>query len=321
MRSIWLFLLVSSSAAGQTPPPQVTDAQVVQRVEPEYTDEARAAKLEGIVTVYLEIDEAGKPDNVGVIQGLGLGLDEKSVEAVRQWRFTPAMKNGNPLRTAQGVDLGFRLDTPQGWRIRHSAYKVRREDRFQSEPVVKPTLRQYTRPAAEACGGEGGMVRVEMSVGKDGLPSGIALAGGESDAMGQAVLAAARSWIFQPALGSNEPRAATASLLLECGTAMTAPTAGAVRVGGGVSVPSLQRKTEPEYSEDARKSKYQGNVLINLEVDPAGIATNLRISRMLGLGLDRKAMEAVKQWQFKPGMRDGKPIKVMATIEVNFRLL
>ena len=96
---------------------------------------------------------------------------------------------------------------------------------------------------------------------------------------------------------------------------------GVYRVGGGVSAPSLIYKKEPEYSEEARKAKYQGTVTLYVEVDPSGKAVNIRVLHSLGLGLDEKAMEAVKQWKFKPGMKDGKPVTVAASIEVNFRLL
>ena len=96
---------------------------------------------------------------------------------------------------------------------------------------------------------------------------------------------------------------------------------GVFRAGGGVTAPSLFHKVEPEYSEEARKAKYQGTVLLYIEVDANGKATNIRVARSLGLGLDEKAIEAVKQWKFKPGYKDGKPVKVAATIEMNFRLL
>ncbi|MBM3775775.1 MAG: energy transducer TonB [Acidobacteria bacterium] len=96
---------------------------------------------------------------------------------------------------------------------------------------------------------------------------------------------------------------------------------GVFRVGGGVSAPALLFKVEPEYSEEARKAKYQGTVVLYVEVDTGGKARNLRVVRSLGLGLDEKAIEAVNKWRFRPGMRDGKPVIVAATIEVNFRLL
>jgi protein TonB len=96
---------------------------------------------------------------------------------------------------------------------------------------------------------------------------------------------------------------------------------GVYRVGGGVSAPTLLYKKEPEYSEEARKAKYQGTVTLYVEVDPSGKATNIKVLHSLGLGLDEKAMEAVRQWKFKPGLKDGKPVTVAASIEVNFRLL
>lgn len=96
---------------------------------------------------------------------------------------------------------------------------------------------------------------------------------------------------------------------------------GVFTVGGGVSAPILLSKIEPEYSEEARKAKYQGTVLLYVEVDPSGKAINMKVMHSLGLGLDEKAMEAVRKWKFKPGYKAGKPVTVAAQIEVNFRLL
>lgn len=93
------------------------------------------------------------------------------------------------------------------------------------------------------------------------------------------------------------------------------------RVGGGVSAPVLLSKTEPEYSEEARKAKHQGTVMLVVNIDPSGHATNIRVAKSLGLGLDEKAIEAVQRWKFSPGKKDGKPVTVEAYIEVNFRLL
>lgn len=96
---------------------------------------------------------------------------------------------------------------------------------------------------------------------------------------------------------------------------------GVFRVGGGVSAPQLVYKVEPEYSEEARKAKYQGTVVLYVEVDPSGRPKNLRVIKSLGLGLDEKAIEAVNKWKFRPGLKDGRPVTVAAQIEVNFRLL
>ena len=78
---------------------------------------------------------------------------------------------------------------------------------------------------------------------------------------------------------------------------------------------------EPKYSEEARQAGLEGAVLLRVEISPDGKATNMRVIRPLGLGLEEKAMEAVALWQFRPGRKDGQPVTVEAQIEVNFRLL
>ncbi|MDR3746930.1 MAG: energy transducer TonB [Acidobacteriota bacterium] len=95
---------------------------------------------------------------------------------------------------------------------------------------------------------------------------------------------------------------------------------GAYRVGGGVSAPKALYAPDPEYSEEARKAKYQGTVVLWLVVDAAGRPQQIRVQRALGMGLDEKAIEAVRQWKFEPARKDGQPVPVMINVEVNFRL-
>src|SRR5258706_5676074 len=96
---------------------------------------------------------------------------------------------------------------------------------------------------------------------------------------------------------------------------------GAYKDGGGVSAPVPIYKPEPEYSEEARKAKFQGTVKLFIAVDEKGDPRDLKGMQPLGLGLDQKGIETVQKWKFRPGMKDGKPVPVQATIEVNFRLL
>jgi TonB family protein len=96
---------------------------------------------------------------------------------------------------------------------------------------------------------------------------------------------------------------------------------GVYRIGGGVSAPVLLRKVEPEYSEEARKAKFQGTVVLSVVVDESGRPREIRVTQAVGLGLDEKAIDAVRQWRFQPGRRAGKPVAVLAIVEVNFRLL
>ena len=98
-------------------------------------------------------------------------------------------------------------------------------------------------------------------------------------------------------------------------------SAGLYKVGGNVSAPVPLKTVEAEYSDQARRAKYRGVCLVGLIVDAQGNPQNLHIVRALGMGLDEKALEAVRQYKFKPAMKDGKtPVPVFVNVEVNFRL-
>jgi protein TonB len=95
---------------------------------------------------------------------------------------------------------------------------------------------------------------------------------------------------------------------------------GLHHVGGGVSAPKVIFKVEPEFSEEARKAKFMGVVTVNLIVDTAGRAQNVRVIRGVGMGLDQKALEAVRQYRFKPAMENGHPVPVQVNVEVQFQI-
>jgi TonB family protein len=92
-------------------------------------------------------------------------------------------------------------------------------------------------------------------------------------------------------------------------------------VGHGVTSPELVSKVEPEYSEEARKAKFSGSVLLSIIINTDGKAEDIHVLKSVGMGLDEKAIEAVQKWRFKPGKNKGVPVKVRAQVEVNFRLL
>ena len=90
---------------------------------------------------------------------------------------------------------------------------------------------------------------------------------------------------------------------------------------GSVTEPVLLWKAEPEYSEEARKAKVQGTVIVRAEIDARGQVQNISVAQGLGLGLDEKAIAAVQKWRFRPGTRNGKPVTTPAMIHLSFRLL
>ena len=91
--------------------------------------------------------------------------------------------------------------------------------------------------------------------------------------------------------------------------------------GGGVKAPKLTRYVEPQFSRDAKEAYVEGTVKISIVVTVDGMPTDCKVVRGLTDSQDRAAMEAVQQWRFQAGTKDGKPVKVRVTAEVGFHLL
>jgi protein TonB len=91
-------------------------------------------------------------------------------------------------------------------------------------------------------------------------------------------------------------------------------------IGGSVTAPILIHSTAPEYTEEARQKKFDGTVQVYLWVDEHGNPSHVMVARGIGMGLDEKAVEAVRHYKFKPARLDGSPVKVDLYIDVNFQM-
>jgi TonB family protein len=226
-----------------------------QRVLANYSDEALRAKRQGACLIEMIVDAQGTVQNPKVIRPLGMGLDEKALQAIRNWKFKPAMKDGQtPVPVMINVEVSFRLVTP-----------------------------------AQTDGGNGSSPS-ETLAGSNTKPT---------NGAGLGITAGDGLW------PGDEQSA----------------DAGIYKVGGNVSRPVVRKKVDAEFSDQARRAKYQGVCILALIVDAQGNPQNVHVIRALGMGLDEKAMEAVRKYKFKPAMKDGKtPVPVMITVEVDFRL-
>jgi TonB family protein len=95
---------------------------------------------------------------------------------------------------------------------------------------------------------------------------------------------------------------------------------GVYHVGGGVSAPKVISSPDPEYPEEARRQGIEGAVRLWLIVDDQGRPREIKVAKQVGYGFDQEAVRAVREWRFKPAMKDGKPVAVQINVEVNFRL-
>jgi len=98
------------------------------------------------------------------------------------------------------------------------------------------------------------------------------------------------------------------------------PRERSFRPGNGISPPKIISQNEPEFSEGARRAKYQGSAVLSMVVDKTGQPQNIKIVKPLGMGLDGKAVDAVSNWRFNPALKDGEPVATEIAVEVDFHL-
>jgi len=305
------------------------------------------------VTLTIVINRDGTVRRAAVIAGApeAGGLGQKAIEAVRSWRFEPGMKNGSPVPTITNVQVQFknRTDDPRklsDWPIAYEA------------PVVATANVCFEILAADSRSGTGSGTTVWYFVSSShAVNVQVAFDGNQTygtpdrtTAVSSRVPLEAGSHTLT--IATSEPvdslrvrlvDASAANRLslrhtTDCvpqqgntrGGAVRTENSGwdavpqnraAFRVGSGVSAPQLIDKREPEYSEEARQSKMQGSEVLSLVVDTDGRPVDIQVLGSAGMGFDEKAIEAILQWRFRPGMKDGKPVPVRSQIEVNFRLL
>ncbi|MGA7237975.1 MAG: TonB family protein [Bryobacteraceae bacterium] len=288
-----------------------------KKVDPEYSPEARAAGLQGSVILSIEIGPEGHTQNPRVIHGLGMGLDEKAIEAVGHWQYDSVPTPNAPL-LHRVVEVLFRLKPAAPWVLDASVFSA--QPGGGTGATTKPELRQYAAPDPALCSGQG-YLAVNFNIGYDGEPSDIQISADVDGSVRDGVLKTVQSWRFRPATRNGSDSPGVARILLECRPAQTFVAPSQIYSSSVVVQPSLLFRLEPEYSGEARKAKLQGQITLSLIVEPDGKVSGMRIVRPLGMGLDEQAIGAVMQWRFKPGTKDGKPVRVAAQVTVNFRLL
>jgi TonB family protein len=217
------------------------------------------------------------------------------------------MKDGVavPVQTSVEVNFGL-LDKKDTLHIQSFVCKL-------PEGALRPKVVKSEHPPAPGAD-ETVSVTISFDVNEQGVAENLHLVKLTDPKWENDVIAAVREWRFQPSAV-----VAACTLRFAMGK-MPAPTS-AYQIGGNISPPRVSIKVEPDYTEEARHARFAGTVIVFVVVDSNGEPRNLRVIRPLGLGLDEKAIEAVSQWKFQPGLKDGEAVAVQATIEVNFRML
>ena len=183
-------------------------------------------------------------------------------------------------------------------------------------------------PADVQTDGNEGICTIRAVIGADGIPAIRAAESPSGDAAIAAAIAAVKESKFEPGRLNDQPIPVRVMLRVVF-TADHSPAAPIIiqrryRDPGQANPldypPRPIKIAEAEYSEEARRKKIQGIVVVSTLVNEEGMPTDIRVDKSIGHGLDEKAMEAISQYRFRPATRDGKPVPTRITIDVNFRL-
>jgi TonB family protein len=216
------WLAVATPSQSQSPSDQFTFPEAAEQipfldvketftVDPQYTEEARKAQLEGTVALYVEVPPYGAAENIRVLRGLGKGLDEKAVEAVRQWSFEPARKDGEAITSATIVLVDFHLPPEVKMTMGPATNAMTTRKIYRVGPVsgitppraisrVEPT---YTEKARDAY--RQGVVFLYVEITAEGRPQNIQVLRSLGLGLDESALESLRQWTFKPATKDGKP--------------------------------------------------------------------------------------------------------------------
>jgi TonB family protein len=357
--SIFVFFCLASLAVSQEPsqtPIEVSSNSVqslnVKKVPPVYPPLARQARIQGTVVLNVIITKTGDIGAVRLVSGHPL-LASSAIEAVKQWKYQPYLSNGEPVEVTTNLQINFSLagnppsgvvgDTPgvptdvigkgAGGLPRISEAVMRGLRTQKIDPVYPSTALQA---------GIQGFVLLNVRIDKDGNVAEVTLVGGHP-LLVQAAIDAVKQWKYQPFLLNGAPADVETTVrlrfdlsgggsVIEPEVAMTelAPIIYAdpsgpavpkrVRISQGVAAALVADKVQPEYPPDAREQHIQGNVLLQVIIGKEGNVENIQLISGHPL-LAPAAIDAVKQWTYRPYLLNGEPVEVQTQVLVSFTLV
>jgi TonB family protein len=181
--------------------------------------------------------------------------------------------------------------------------------------ILKSAFALYTDDARSR--GIEGTVTIEALVSEAGQIRSMRILKGLGFGLDEVALASVQGWEFSPATRDGIP----VSVVAQIDVQFSLRSANALRIGGAVIPPTVISKVDPHYTDEARLARLQGTVVLQAVVKSDGTVDVIRIVRGLPYGLTDSAIEALKQWKFRPGKnRSDQNVDVALNIEINFNL-
>ena len=180
-----------------------TAPSIQMKPDPQYTEEARRAGVEGNVVLHVSVGKDGKPTDVKVIRGVGFGVDEKAVEAVSNWQFHPATKNGEPIEVQAQIEVNFRMLQAK-WHLGQAEFHL-------PEGATRPTVATAKAPRV-ADGAAKASVTVSFDINENGQPANIQSDQATDKEWAGDVIEALPNWTFTPASKDGHPVSVTCTM-------------------------------------------------------------------------------------------------------------
>lgn len=319
----------------------VMAGQMLTHPHPAYPEAAKVAGVDGAVVLKAVISKEGHVEQLQVVSGPEM-LRVSAIDAVRQWTYNPYLLNGEPRDVETTITVNYSLGNRSGTSIsgsssspgssRSSGASGSASASSYSGPWIGSNphrvppgvmagqlLSQVTPvypPEAKQKGIQGSVV-LRATITTEGRVKNLELLSEPSD-LTHSAIDAVRQWVYKPYLLNGEPQEVETTITVNY--TLDGVSTGLKAVVNGATAPAVTHMEDPVYTEEARTAKVSGDVLLNLVVDENGNPTHVRVVHGIGHGLDEKAIEAVKQYKFKPAMREGKPVMASVNLEVNFKI-
>ncbi len=294
----------------------VKPPKLIKKVEPVYPDEARKAGIEGTVTVEATTDNRGRVQKVKVLRSIP-ELDQAAVDAVKQWVYEPMIIDGKPHGIVFTITCRFSMKNERmGTAVEGGVTGTDKKPAVRAMGDIKPPkLIKLIKPVYpdEARKAEiEGVVIVEATTDVYGRVIDTRILR-SIPALDQAAIDAVKQWVYEPMIIDDEPRGVI--FTVTCTFKLDEP----VRAIGDIKPPKLIKKVDAIYPQEAKDAGIEGVVILEATTDIYGKVKEVKILRSIP-ALDQAAIEAVKQWVYEPFIKDGKPVGVIFTVTVQFKL-
>ena len=300
---------------------------LVEATVPAYSDEALRAELEGIVMVSAMVGADGYAHDIRIARPLGLGLDEKAIEAVRMWRLNPALRDRSATPIPANIPVPFVLPSKSSrWHLLRATFDT-------PDGAERPTFLSTAYPPGAGVStdafeqaslvnamGRHSMTTVSFDIDTQGMPANFIVEESSDKVWGKEAVSILQPWRFTPAKKNGTPVASRGTMSLAWGRRQL----DATRLNLATSESKPEALTAAaligEYSEEGARARVEGIVEVSFVLDDQGKPSNARVVRGLGYGLDEKALEAISKISLRFNGESPKVDGVVQTLGVRFRL-